>query len=159
AVLVALLFGYATFGAFPSQIVVPWLVFTVSCNGLRLVSRWAYQRRPVPIEDTARWAALFTAVIAITGLSWGLGAWFFYTPHVSIHRVMGVLVLAGLTTGASRLLAPIRTANLAYIYLSIGPLMAQLLLNPDTRSYVLGTMSVLYLIYMSIAARQQVRAL
>ena len=159
---VALLFAYATYGAFSARVVLPWLAFAVACNAGRMISRWAYLRKPVPVEHTERWTRLFVAVSAITGASWGVGAWIFYTPHDSIYRVMVVLVLAGLTTGASRLLAPILAANLAYIYLSIGPLMVRVLGDidrSDTRSFVLTIMCVLYLVYMSVAARQQVQNL
>src|SRR6185436_14641415 len=113
-------------------------------------------------ENSGGWQAVFVGVSALTGLSWGVGAWIFYTPYESIYRVIVVLSLAGLTTGASRLLAPIVAANLAYVYLAIGPLMARVLtdIDPgDARSYVLFTMCVLYLVYMSIAARQQVQTL
>ena len=162
AIGVALLFAYAALGAFSARVVLPWAALTLACNFVRLGSRWAYFRRPVPAEATARWTAIFVLVSALNGLSWGVGAWLFYTPHESIYRVMVVLALAGLTTGASRLLAPIVAANLSYVYLAIGPLMVRALTHADksdTRSYVLTTMCVLYLIYMSIAARQQVATL
>jgi hypothetical protein len=67
------------------------------------------------------------------------------------------LVLAGMTTGASRLLAPITAANLSYIYLAIGPLLIRFMANVDTRSYVLASMCSLYVAYMTVAALQQVR--
>ena len=159
AIAVAVLFGASIYGVFPSHVVFPWLAFVLVCNILRLVSRWAYFRHPVPLEDTGFWSRRFVAVSAATGLSWGIAAWLFYTPEDSIYRVMIVLVLAGLTTGASRLLAPIIAANLAYVYLAIGPLQARLMVNADTRGYVLGAMCVMYLGYMSLAARQQVRTL
>jgi signal transduction histidine kinase/ActR/RegA family two-component response regulator len=73
--------------------------------------------------------------------------------------VMVVLVLAGMTTGASRLLAPIAAANLSYIYLAIGPLLIRLMVNVDTRSYILASMWSLYVAYMTVAALQQVRTL
>ncbi len=162
AMVVVLLFAYATFDAFGARVVLPWLGFALLCNVLRLIFRAAYLRRPVRIEDTGRWSALFVIVSAATGLSWGMGAWLFYTPHESIYRVIVVLSLAGLTTGASRLLAPILLANLLYVFTAIGPLMVRVLADTalaDPKSYVLTAMCVLYLLYMTVAARQQVRTL
>ncbi len=156
---VALLYSFAIRAAFPPKTVLLWLLTALICNLLRLISRWAYFRRPVRVETTTFWRNVFTAVSAATGLSWGAAGWIFYTPHDSVYRVMIVLVIAGLTTGASRLLAPIVLANLSYVYLSIGPLLARLLINVETRSEVLGVMCVLYLIYMSVAARQQIGTL
>lgn len=162
AMVVALLFAYATIKAFGAHVVLPWLGFVLLCNVSRLVFRTAYFRQPVPIERAARWGTLFIFVSAATGLSWGLGAWLFYTPEDSIYRVIVVLSLAGLTTGASRLLAPLVAANLLYVFLAIGPLMVRVLADTDSgdpRSYVLTAMCVLYLLYMVVAARQQERTL
>ncbi len=156
---VVLLFGAAIGTDFPIRSVVGWLMFALACNTLRLVTRWMYFRHEVLIADAPRWANIFTAVSACTGFSWGVGAWLFYTPYDSTYRVLVVLVLAGMTTGASRLLAPILPANLAYLFLAIVPLQWRLITNPDTRSWVLGGMSLLYLGYMSVAARQQARTL
>lgn len=159
AIIIALLVAYSVWSEFPRDVVAGWLALALVCNLLRLGMRWHYLRRPARLEATAGWELWFIVVSAATGLSWGIGAWLFYTPHDSIYRVMVVLVLAGLTTGASRLLAPIIVANLLYVYLSVGLLQVRLLANDDTRSSVLAAMCVLYLGYMSVAARQQVRTL
>src|SRR4051812_4261859 len=89
---VVLLFGAAISTDFPLRVVVGWLMFALACNSLRLVTRWMYLRRDLPIEDVSRWARTFTAVSAVTGLSWGIGAWLFYTPYDSTYRVLVVLV-------------------------------------------------------------------
>ena len=154
-IVVAVLFAWALYPVFPARQVVPWLTFAVTCNVLRLITRWLYLRAPVPEEQAAKWARWFVAVSAASGLSWGVGAWLFYPAQESVYRIMVVLVLAGTTTGASRLLAPIAAANLSYIYLAIGPLLPRLTLSPDTRSYTLAAMWGLYVAYMTLAARQQ----
>ena len=156
---VALVFAYKMLGVFPSGVVLPWLVLTLACNSLRLIMRWLYLRRPVPPDLVGRWALSFTIISALTGLSWGLGAWIFSAASHPAYRILVVLVLAGLTTGAARLLIPILSANLAYLYLSIGPLMARLLSDPELRSPTLGAMCVFYLAYMTVAARQQLHTL
>jgi signal transduction histidine kinase/CheY-like chemotaxis protein len=156
---VAVIFAWATYSAFPPSVVLGWLALTLGCNTLRLITRWQYLRQAIPLEDTQRWANWFTVVRAASGLSWGVGAWLFYTPQESIYRVMVVLVLAGMTTGASRLLAPIAAANLSYVYLAICPLVVRMMVTPDTRSYVLAAMWLLYVSYITVAAVQQLRAL
>jgi two-component system, sensor histidine kinase len=159
AMAVVVLFGCAIFRDFPTILVVPWLIFALACNLLRLISRWAYMRQPVPVEDAPKWSRIFTLLSALAGLSWGVGAWLFYTPYDTFLSVLVVLVLAGMTTGASRLLAPIVSASLSYLFLAILPLQWRLLVEPETRSLVLVGMSFLYLGYMTIAARHQARAL
>ncbi|MDO8543442.1 MAG: ATP-binding protein [Opitutaceae bacterium] len=155
----ALLLAYATFPAFSRTFVITWLVVTLSCFGVRLATRWIYFRAAGDRGNSLRWERLFIAVSAATGLAWGISAWYFYTPEDSIYRVLVVLVVAGVTTGASRVLAPIPLANLAYVYFAITPLVARVLVSPETRSVIVGLMATLYLVYMSVAARQQVRGL
>ncbi len=156
---VAVLFGAKLLSAFPARTVLVWTSLAVACNILRLAMRWRYRRAPKSPEHTGRWAAWFVAVSAATGLSWGAAAWIFYDASSPTYRVLLVLVLAGLTTGAARLLVPILAANLAYFYLSIVPLMARAMIDAETRSETLGVMCLLYLGYMTLAARQQLRTL
>ena len=134
---VAVIFAWATYSAFPPSVVLGWLALTLGCNTLRLITRWQYLRQTIPLEDTQRWANWFTVVSAASGLSWGVGAWLFYTPQESIYRVMVVLVLAGMTTGASRLLAPIAAANLLYVYIAICPLLVRMMVTPSLSGRVL----------------------
>ncbi|HEY1109791.1 MAG TPA: histidine kinase dimerization/phospho-acceptor domain-containing protein, partial [Opitutaceae bacterium] len=155
----AILFAIAAMGSFPSAVVLGWLIATVAWNIARLIVRDRYMRQPVPVEHTRRWAYLFTILAAGSGLCWGTAAWLFYTAHESIFRVMIVLVLAGLTTGASRLLAPIIQANLAYSFFSVGPLITRVLMTSETPSSILVLLCVLYLAYVGIAARQQITTL
>ncbi len=156
---VAVLFGAKMLSAFPARTVFLWMALALTCNALRLAMRWHYLRAPAQLEDTNRWAGWFIAVSAAAGLSWGIAAWIFYGASNPNYRTLLVLVLAGLTTGAARLLVPIFTANVAYLYLSIGPLMLRVLMDANIRSLSLGVMCVLYLGYMTVAARQQLRTL
>ena len=157
--MVAVLIGIAAWAVIPQRVLLPWLMVTLACNAARLISRWQYFRRPVPPEDAGKWAGWFIAVSALTAASWGAGAWIFYTSGHPVFRTLIVLVLAGLTTGAARLLVPILAANVAYLYLSIGPLMAGILSDAAVRSVALEIMCVIYLGYMTVAARQQLRSM
>jgi two-component system, sensor histidine kinase len=156
---VVVLYALALQVGFPRRVVASWALLALACNVLRLVTRWRYFRQPAASHDSVYWSRWFVAVSALTGLSWGAGAWLFSTPSDSIYRVLTVLVLAGITSGASRLLAPVFAANVTYLWLAMVPLSARLAINPDTRSLVLSAMAVLYLGYMTVAARQQLRAL
>lgn len=50
---------------------------------------------------------------------------------------MVVLALAGMTTGASRLLAPIAAANFLYVYIAICPLLVRMMVTPSLSGRVL----------------------
>src|SRR5471032_2822436 len=159
AAVIALIVSATMLTAFPARVVYPWLAAMLACNTLRLLTRWAYRRRPVPDERVGWWENCFIGVSGATGLGVGWGMWLFYGANDPIYRVIVVFVLAGLTTGASRLFAPIFWANLADLYLSVLPLQLRFLDGTDRRGYALGAMCVLYLGYMTFAARAQVRPL
>ena len=159
AAVVAVIVAATMRTAFPAAAVYSWLAGMLACNALRLLTRWAYHRRPVPEEHLGWWENCFIAVSAATGLAAGWGMWLFYGADDPIFRVIVVFVLAGLTTGASRLLAPIFWANVLYLYCAVAPLELRFLSGTDLRGFALGVMCVLYLGYMTVAARQQLRAL
>ncbi|MBI5426393.1 MAG: response regulator [Opitutae bacterium] len=146
--------------ALPAFSVSVWLGVALAVNFAR-VGLWFWVRRE-PNRAVTRWDRWsFVASSALAGLLWGAAAWFFYPVVPPEYQTAIVLVLAGLTTGAARLLVPVPAANLAYLYLAVVPLMARFLTAnaPAAVNLGLGFMSVLYLIYMTIAAIQQYRTL
>ena len=159
ATVVAVLLGWEMSASFPARIVGPWLAFALVANILRLVLRWAYFRNPVSPGETDRWSRLFAVVSGLSGLAWGWGGWLFAGEGQAGSRIFVVLVLAGLSTGAARLLIPVLAANLSYLYFCIVPLMARLITDPAIGSPILAVMTVLYLGYMTVASRQQLATL
>jgi signal transduction histidine kinase/CheY-like chemotaxis protein len=159
AALVAIVFGFAMLDSTPARTVWIWMAAAVSCNVVRLMMRWLFLRRAVPVEQISFWSRSFALVSGLTGLSWGIGAWIFFSGGRPIDQLLTVLVLAGLTTGAARLLVPSLVANLAYFYCTIIPLMLAFFSDPNLRSAALAAMCVFYLGYMTVAARQQLRTL
>ena len=158
ASVVALLLAWQMTDHFPQSVIAPWLAFTLCGNALRFGMRWAYIRQPIAPAATTSWSRGFALVSGLVGVGWGWGGWVFADGETN-HRIFVVLVLAGLVTGASRLLVPILAANLAYLYLTVIPLMARLILDPEQTHPILITLTVLFLCYMTLAARQQLQTL
>jgi signal transduction histidine kinase len=157
---IALLFAAILGAALPAGPVLVWLAFALAVNLARGVLWWNFRRRATPELhrfDVAR----FVGASALAGLLWGVGVWFFYPAVPSEYQTAIVLVLAGLTTGAARLLVPMPLANLAYLYFAVLPLMARFLTAEAPLAVTLGLagMSVFYLVYMTLAAVQQYRTL
>ena len=160
AAAIAVLFACIVGAVLPGPGAWIWLAAALGCHLLRLGSWWWFTRRVAP--ETRPWArAWFTGVTALGAASWGVGIWVFYPQVGAAYQTALVLTLAGLTTGAARLLVPVLAANLAYLYLSVVPLMGRFLTaeSPPAVTLGLGLMSVAYLAYMTLAARQQLRTL
>lgn len=137
-----------------------WLAGAVACNGLRLGARRWFLRQPErPVDATAK--RVFIGATAIGAVPWGAAAWFFYPAVGPAFQTAIVLMLAGLTTGSARLLVPVLPANLAYLYLTVVPLMVRFLTadSPPVVSIGLGAMCLFFLGYMTLAARQQLHTL
>ena len=156
---VVLIYGYAMMAAAPVPNVVLWMSVALACNLLRFINRSLFFRRAQRIDHLRRWTWSYVAVSGLTGLSWGAAAWMFFSVESFGYRLLTVLVLAGLTTGAARLLAPIFAANVAYFLCSIVPLMAAFFTIEALRSPALAVMCVAYVGYTIVAARQQLRSL
>ncbi|MCF7687007.1 MAG: response regulator [Cephaloticoccus sp.] len=156
---VVLIYGYVMMAAAPVSIVMLWMSVAFSCNLLRFINRSLFFRQARRIDHLRRWTWSYVAVSGLTGLSWGAAGWMFFSVESFGYRLLTVLVLAGLTTGAARLLAPIFTANVAYFLCSIVPLMAAFFMIEALRSPALAVMCVAYIGYTIVAARQQLRSL
>jgi len=157
---VAILFAAILWTALPASHVGVWIVVAVIVNLVRVGAWWHFrQQRKTGVQPGDR--PRFIAVTAAAGLLWGVAVWNFYPIVPSEYQTAIVLALAGLTTGAARLLVPVPLANLAYLYLSVLPLMGCFLTADAPLAVVLGLggMSVFYLTYMTIAAIQQHRTL
>jgi len=159
AAIVVLVYGFAMMSAAPPLTVLVWMIGAFSCNVMRLTMRWLFFRQPMRTDHLRRWSWSFSGLSGLTGLSWGIAAWMFFTVESFGYRLLTVLVLAGLTTGAARLLAPIFLANLAYFYCSIIPFMAALFTVDTLRSPALAVICLAYIGYTTVAARQQLRGL
>ncbi len=156
---VVLVYGYAMTAAAPVPHVMLWMSVAFTCNLLRFLNRSLFFRQAQRLDHLRRWTWSFVAVSGLTGLSWGAAGWMFFSVERFGYRLLTVLVLAGLTTGAARLLAPMFTANMAYFLCSIVPLMAAFFADASLRSPALAVLCVAYIGYTIVAAHQQLRSL
>lgn len=155
----AALVGGAMLTGFPASTVITWVLLMWASNALRLILRWRFMRQPAIVDSLERWERGLVLVSALNGLCVGWGMSTFYGTEPSIYREIIVLVVASLTTGASRILAPVYWANLSYLYLAIVPLLARFVAGGNLRSGTMILLGLIYLGYMTVAARQQLRTL
>ena len=94
------------------------------------------------------------------GLGWGYAAWVFYPILTGDHELpLLVLVLAGMTAGATRSLGPIPVACWSFQVLSLLPLIARLLLGGGLVQGLMGGLAVLYLAFVVAMVRSYHRSL
>ncbi|MBI3884352.1 MAG: response regulator [Opitutae bacterium] len=113
---------------------------------------WYRRAAPTPAE-TARWAHAFTTGALLTGLAWGFAAWNFYPTMGGTERSLLILVLAGLTAGATRSLSPVLAACWSFQVPTLLPLIARLFQVPEPASLIMGALAAFFVLFMLAMAR------
>ena len=80
-------------------------------------------------NDPHFWARRYTFVSALAGATWGLGAWFWFAPHSFPAQAYLALAFMGMTATEFIARSAHRPAYLVHTVLSLGPLIALLLIH------------------------------
>lgn len=99
------------------------------------------------------WERRFLAGALLTGLSWGYAGWAFYPVLDGTERSLLILVLAGITAGATRSLSSILPACWAFQITTLSPLIARFLLGSESVQILTGCLTSLYILFVLVMAR------
>jgi signal transduction histidine kinase len=137
-----------------------WLTAVLSACAWRFGAVIWYRRvkrDPAQVEAGEK---RFIAGAVLAGLGWGYAAWVFYPIMTGDHELpLLVLVLAGMTAGATRSLGPIPAACWSFQALTLVPLIARLMLGGTLVQTLMGVLAVLYLAFVVAMVRSYHRSL
>ncbi len=137
-----------------------WLGVMLAVSTWRLGTVFWYRqakRDPSQVEKGER---RFIVGAVLSGLGWGYAGWVFYPLMVGEHELsLLVLVLAGMTAGATRSLGPIPAACWSFQVLTLVPLILRLLLGGGLVQIVMGALAVLYTAFLVAMVRSYHRSL
>ncbi|MSU47440.1 MAG: hypothetical protein EXS42_10095 [Lacunisphaera sp.] len=136
-----------------------WLIVMCMMISLRLVSVLLYRSSGRNPGDVDKWEHRFIAGAVLTGLGWGYAGWVFYPIMSAPEHSLLVLVLAGITAGATRSLGPILPACWSFQVLTLGPLTLRLLLGGIIVQTMMGVLALLYIAFLIAMARSYHRNL
>jgi signal transduction histidine kinase/ActR/RegA family two-component response regulator len=105
------------------------------------------------------WERRFIVGAAITGLGWGFAGWEFYPLLHGQDRSLLILILAGLTAGATRSLSPILPACLSFQAATLVPLVLRCYLSGETLETLMAIMGSIYTAFLLIMTRSFYRTL
>ena len=172
--LVALLFRNATTPLLASSLValmvvlvlrnvVPltWLASWGSAVIVLNVARYVVVRRASPpsAEQAQRWAAKFTATVALSGALWGLAGALFFPIESIQHQVFLAFILGGLAAGTLVSYGAWLPAFFAYTLCSLAPIVVLFIWQGDETSVVMGVTLALFAAAVSVLARNVNRTL
>jgi len=160
SVAIAIVFAVAISISTDSTSVWWWLGFMIAVTGYRLWLAAAFQRANPGPDETPRWALRFVAATVSTGAAWGATAAMFpLLNRAGPFLVPHILLLAGISTGASRLLLPMRKGSIAFIVAIMTPVGVSFFAQADLIGCTLGTGVGLYIWFMASATLHYHRTL
>ena len=126
---------------------------------LRLLNvRWFLAATAAP-ETNARGESGFILGALLTGLGWGYAAWMFFPLMGPSEHSLLVLVLAGITAGATSSLSPVLPACWFFQVLTLLPLTVRFALGDDMVQVVMGVLAAFYIAFLVAMARSFHRTL
>jgi signal transduction histidine kinase/ActR/RegA family two-component response regulator len=144
----------------PSTQLWAWLGFMLAVLGYRLWLGAAFNRKEPPQAQFPRWGFRYIVGTTLTALGWGTSVWLL--PSFARNTTLGVvhvLMLAGVTTGAARLLLPMRKGSVAYLFAVMVPLALRFLAYGDVPGIMVGLCAIVFMWYMTGATLRYHRTL
>ena len=105
------------------------------------------------------WERQFTLGAVLTGLGWGYASWVFYPIMGDLELSLLILVIAGITAGATRSLGPILPACWSFQVLSLAPLIVRSLQTGVIAQTIMGVLAIFYAAFLMAMARSYHRSL
>jgi len=105
------------------------------------------------LASVTTWERRFTIGAAVTGIGWGFAGWAFYPLLSGQDRSLLILILAGLTAGATRSLSPVLPACLCFQGATLLPLILRCSLGSETIQSIMAIMGALFTTFLLWMAR------
>jgi PAS domain S-box-containing protein len=152
----SMLAGAVTFvmrGAVEAPILFAWLAILVGLNGARFLHIAASRASDDSYNAGVPWARVLTFGAGLTGAVWGIGAAIMFPPEAMQLQVFLAFVLGGLAAGAVVMAASWLPAYFAFSVPMLAPLIFRFLIEPGELPLVMGTMLILFVVFLGSLAR------
>jgi signal transduction histidine kinase/ActR/RegA family two-component response regulator len=128
-----------------------WLAVMLGIAAYRLWLAVSFKREQsqAKTDPATGWGLNYVIAATLTGLGWGASAWIF--PSFREGGPLGIVhvfVLAGMVTGSSRMLLPMRKGSVAYLLAIMVPVALRYFANGTMLGVALGTCSSIFIAYM-----------
>jgi signal transduction histidine kinase len=130
-----------------------WLAVMNTLIAARTTTIFLYRRKDRGPGEHEAWQRLFTLGAILTGVGWGYASWVFYPILGDLELSLLILVIAGITAGATRSLGPVLPACIVFQVVCLGPLIVRALQAEAIAQTLMGGLAILYLIFLILMAR------
>jgi signal transduction histidine kinase/ActR/RegA family two-component response regulator len=132
----------------PRGELVGWLAAMVVHLVIRVWAQIAFSRLSINEGSLHSWQIRYTCGAIVTGAIWGAAAWFFFPSADFLARLLIVVILSGVTSGAARSLASLPWCARGFISFALMPLIVRMGLMDDARSWVPAAVTTLFWWYL-----------
>ena len=109
--------------------------------------------RNIPSDWTIRrWHGVYLVGAGLSGVVWGAAALFLFAPEIFEAQILLIMVLAGMTAGATSILAARMEVFLSFALPTLIPLAGQLVLQDNSVSLTMASLTIIYLFGMIVVA-------
>lgn len=136
-----------------------WLlaIAVISLGRFYLNQRF-HKADPEP-EDMPGWGTRYVAGAVLAGLAWGSAGAFLFPAESLQHQVFIAFALAGVCASSVSVLAALRLGFLLFAMPAMLPLLYRLVLLGNYNSFALALLILLFLLGLTVAARQTHQAI
>jgi len=136
-----------------------WMAFMALLVAWRSATIYLYRRAERGPGHHLIWQQQFILGAVLTGLGWGYASWVFYPIMGDLELSLLILVIAGITAGATRSLGPILPACWSFQLLSLAPLIVRALQAGVIAQTIMGVLAIFYTAFLMAMARSYHRSL
>jgi PAS domain S-box-containing protein len=144
AQLSALVFTYALWRTVPHWKILIWLAAYFILQVIRNLLVRRFRRLSPSGEEAIRWGPRFVWVTVASGLVWGLSGVFLFPENSILHQFILALFLAGLSSAAVVVYAPLKACNLPTVVAEILPLSLRCFYELDYVHTVMGIVMMVF---------------
>jgi len=142
-------------GQFPGRWLTVWFIAIALIAGGRLQLALAFKRRQPGDADLPAWERAYVAGVAVNGVAWGTAGWLFLATPVPFPRIILIVIIAGLNSGAVQILAAVPASCALFIATTIFPLLGRIMLLPEQGHWILALATAAYGVFLYHTARLQ----
>ncbi|NNF52795.1 MAG: GGDEF domain-containing protein [Gammaproteobacteria bacterium] len=140
-------------------VIVGWLASIVLVSAARFYLNLMFKKAEPEAESMPGWGTRYIVGVLVAGLVWGSAGGFLFPPDSLQHQIFIAFALAGVCASTVSVLAALRLGFLLFAMPAMLPLLYRLVLQGDYNSFALALLILLFLLGLTVAARQTHQAI
>lgn len=140
--------AFSAYGAVPTSFALGFSGALLLLSLYRVWNHIDFARRNPPAEQLRGWRKAFVAGAIGTAALWGIAEWSFLGSESLVLRYLTVIIVAGMSAGAARALAPEPWCSRIFIFITLGTMALKFILMPIAGQWMLAAIAMIYAVYL-----------